>query len=592
MSACPYDSSAGAFYILDYGKTTVNSSLSVFFEQRVRLKILDKSEFDRADVSITSWGGAAKKLKAFTYNMVNGQLVTTKLEKENIYKERVDSDRTKLSFSLPDVREGSVIEYSYEVEYGDVRNLNTWYFQTSVPVMKSEYKAIFPQNFHYYRTMTGYYGLDRADVKESSGNMHHHYVATNLPAYESEDFIRSRDYTISKIGFKLQAVNLPGYIKNYLYNSYGELSNKQYKTNYWSREINKAPWAAEALAQLKSDDKLAYATKIFDYVKSFDHSKTSMITLKSCFKEKRGTDRDKTRTLIALLNEAGLAADPVLIRTRRLGPIDPYFPMMSHFNFAIARLKIDDKSYLMDPTEKDHLFGVLPGYCINGQGLVIGEGPEKWVALNPYRVNIETVTADLTLSDDGLLDGKVTIYKKGYKAWRFKDRLLEDGEDQYIKNFEGRQENWFITEHNIDNEDDYFVKEQIEVEIEDQTEDLGNVIYLNPFVYSVWQDHPFKAEERTYPIDFGVPFTENTTSQIEIPANYTVESLPETTAIGLPNKSGVFTYSASIVDNKILISQRMMLRNAEFLPTDYKLIKEFFTQIIEKAGEQIVLKRT
>ena len=147
---CPIDSSASAYYILDYGLTRINSQLDVVLDHVVIIKILDNTEFDRGDVTIPyNSSSSVSRLKAFTYNMENGSLVTTKLEKSNIFKEKVDDNTSNLKFSMPNVKEGSVIEYSYSVNYGNYRSLNPWYFQTSIPVIRSEYEILIPeyQNF-------------------------------------------------------------------------------------------------------------------------------------------------------------------------------------------------------------------------------------------------------------------------------------------------------------------------------------------------------------------------------------------------------------------------------------------------------------
>ncbi len=602
MNTCPIDSSAGAFYLLEYGETRIDHSLEVELYHVVRIKILDKSELDRGDVTIPyTTGKTVRGLKAYTYNIENGQLVTTALDKKAVFKEKVDENTSNLKFSLPNVREGSVIEYSYRVNYGSYRSLNTWYFQTGIPVLKSEYQISIPEYFDYYRNMTGYVGLVKADISNKNGRFgdiplnhkEHHYIAVNVPAFKDEKFIRSKSDVISKINFILRSVIVPGVLnENYLFRSYGGLANKMMENSYWSKDLERAPWAKEVLATLKKGSNLEDAKSIFAHVQSFEKAYTSSSSLRYAFKNKKGTDTELNRLLIALLREAGFEVFPVMVRTRNRGKLDPYNALRDNFNFTIAKAIIDDKEYLLDASEPENIFGVLPRYCLNGKGLVVRTGPEEWVALEPYKKNIKMTSSSLELTEDGMLIGEMKVKRKGYLAWDFQDDLEEDGIDKYIEDFSKSKENWIIEDHSIKEDDSYSVSQSISAEVEGNVEDLGSVIYLNPLVFSKNEENPFKRSERIYPIDFGVPYTEITYTEIRLPEGMVVESLPEKSTVGLPNGAGMLLFSATQVDNKIVINQRVKIDRVSFSPDEYPLLREFFARLSEKGGEQIVLKRS
>lgn len=600
---CPYDSSAGAFYIWEYGQSALNHQLELELRHVVQIKIVDKSEFNLADITIPYWiKRSVQNLKAYTYNIENGKLVTTELEKKDILKEKVDDDMMNLKFSMPNVKEGSVIEYSYRANYGNITSLNTWYFQRTIPVLKSEYHIRIPEYFDYHKRMTGYVVLDAADMEMENGrfgselirNRHHYYRAINVPAFDDESYIRSESDVISKINFELRSFNIPGVVsENYLFRSYAGLANKMMEDEFWSRQIAKASWAEGVLARLMTEnDSVENAKKIFNYIKNFEKSDEPALSLRQCFKDKKGTDTDLNRTLIAVLREAGFSVFPVRIRTRKSGRLDQFNPMYRNFNFTIVKLQIGEETYLLDASEKEHVFGILPRYCLNGKGLVIKKGPGEWVDLKPYKSNGTIVQTKMELTDDGLLSGKLVVRRKGYAAWAFDQDIEEDGNDDYMEEFEKGKENWIIDSHEIDDlDDEYSNEESFEVEIEGQVEDLGDLIYLNPVVYSPWDENPFKQTERIYPIDFGVPISETAVIEITLPDGVEVESLPENAALVLPERGASLSYSATSLGNRIMINQRIAITKLEYLPDEYPLLREFFARIIEKGGEQIVLKR-
>lgn len=52
-------------------------------------------------------------------------------------------------FALPNVREGSVIEFSYSLLSNCVLRFRGWQFQTGIPTRWSEYRAVIPYRFSY-----------------------------------------------------------------------------------------------------------------------------------------------------------------------------------------------------------------------------------------------------------------------------------------------------------------------------------------------------------------------------------------------------------------------------------------------------------
>jgi hypothetical protein len=96
-------------------------------------------------------------LKGYTYNLDNGNIVETKLGKENIFEETVDKNRKLHKFTMPAVKEGSVIDYAYTIESDYLFNLQPWNFQGSYPVTWTEYSVTIPDFLRYVTLMQGTY---------------------------------------------------------------------------------------------------------------------------------------------------------------------------------------------------------------------------------------------------------------------------------------------------------------------------------------------------------------------------------------------------------------------------------------------------
>ena len=81
-------------------------------------------------------------------------------------------------------------------------------------------------------------------------------------------------------------------------------------------------------------------------------------------------------------------------------------------------------------------------------------------------------------------------------------------------------------------------------------------------------------------------------TEINLPEGITVETIPEQAQIVLPGNAGSISYSVKYDNNTLTISQRTKITKLEYLPEEYPILREFFARIIEKSGEQIVLKRS
>jgi hypothetical protein len=176
MKVYDKDSSASAVILSDYGEayvmlTTVNASL--VFERHVRIKILTKEGLDWATAAIQLYHSGSNeervtKLKATTYNLENGKVVETDMSKDGIFKEKFNRNINLQKFTLPNVKEGSVIEYSYTVSSEFLANFPDWKFQYDIPVRASEYWALFPDFFIFEKYMQGYVTLTSYEVKNKA----------------------------------------------------------------------------------------------------------------------------------------------------------------------------------------------------------------------------------------------------------------------------------------------------------------------------------------------------------------------------------------------------------------------------------------
>ena len=73
-------------------------------------------------------------------------------------------------FTLPNVKEGSIIEYEYKVSSEYVNHVTPWHFQDEIPTLWSEFTFSAPQFFTYSFLKNGYQNFHSQDRKDAIKN--------------------------------------------------------------------------------------------------------------------------------------------------------------------------------------------------------------------------------------------------------------------------------------------------------------------------------------------------------------------------------------------------------------------------------------
>ena len=174
------DSSTSAVVVADLGSTefianNTDLTFSLIFKEKKRIKIITKNGFGAATVTIPLYVSGNKSetlsdLDAFTYNIENDNVVKTKIEKSTVFTEKHDKNWVYKKFTFPALKEGSIIEYSYEVKSDFYFNLQPWIFQSEYPVLWSEYDAGIPEFYKYVILSQGYqpFFINKVDKSNAS----------------------------------------------------------------------------------------------------------------------------------------------------------------------------------------------------------------------------------------------------------------------------------------------------------------------------------------------------------------------------------------------------------------------------------------
>ncbi|AWV98066.1 DUF3857 domain-containing protein [Arcticibacterium luteifluviistationis] len=615
------DADPHAVVIYDKGNSEFVYSSNRGFEiestYHVRVHILKKSELSRGNLTLSYYKGTSTtgdkifRIKAATYNLENGKVVKSEMSKKAVFDEDVDDNYAEMKFSLPDVKEGSIIEYTYTKRstLNHSSNPSTWYFQSDIPVRWSELNIEIPGYFYYQIIMGGYLPLAFNDQKPVNTTVQgtglkvnaiqYKFVVKDAPAFKNESFITTSNDYISKIEFELSSVDIPGQpLKNYN-TTWDELDETLMKSDYWIQYLSgKADLQEMAEPFKKIEDEKERAQAIYDYmIATYQWNDYVGVwsggKIKDVLKEKKGTASALNLLALGLFQAAGLDAHPVIISTRRNGRINTIYPLLDRFNYTIVSLRIGIDKLFIDVTDPLLPMGTLPNRCLSAQGREIKRGKGEFVDIKTKGKfsELEEVEASFDLENASLI-GNYKNSSDGYAAKRIRDNVKELGEDGYREGITKTFADWEIDNFTLNSIQNVyspainsfsFVKEDGGI--------MEDMIYLNPMVFGQISENPFKSKTRDFPVDFAHLTTHNYSISLEIPEGFEAEEMPEPIHLKLPNNGGRFIYSCSISEGKVKVISNITLKKAVFPANDYVLLKEFYDRIVSKHAEQIVLSK-
>ncbi|MBX2913658.1 MAG: DUF3857 domain-containing protein [Cyclobacteriaceae bacterium] len=610
MTIYSKDSSAAAVILMDYGQAQLNvgsNFANMIFERHTRIKILSKDGLKWGDVSILlgQSGGAEDRitsLTASTYNLVNGKIVESKLDKKGIFKEKFNRNFNLQKFTMPDVKEGSLIEYTYKVSSDFWLYFPNWEFQSTIPTRWSEYWATIPDIFHFERYMQGYLAVVVNEVKPTNagtlGAQAHHWIVKDAPAFKEEPFMTSQQNFISRINFALSHVTFPGSPSREIMGSWEKLNKDLLIAQGFGNVIDKSGFLKnlaasltaginEPIKKIEAIHRYIATTIEWDGIEDFYPG-----DLRKVLETKKGSSADINVLLAAILDKLEIPVEMVLLSTRNHGIIRKEYPMVRQFNYVICAARVEGNVILLDATEKHLPYTIIPDRCLNGQGLVISKTNHGWINIPPSAKAKTIVNANIKIGIDGVMEGTVSFSDEGYNANKIRNEFEIKGQEEFSKEFRNKTQ-WGITKSEFENLTDLekpFVQTH-HVLINEHTSSTGNTIYFNPLLANRLLQNPFKNDTRVYPIDYGAPSENMYMSKFVIPPGYTVDELPKSKFLTLPENGARFFYNISQTGDVINLTCIVSINRTLFAQTEYSILREFYSQIVAKEAEQIVLKK-
>lgn len=598
-----------------------------------RVKIYKKEGFDWASKEIELYQGNSGSndeisgLKAVTYNLNGGNIEEIKLKNEGVFNEVTTKYIHKVKFTMPDLKEGSVIEYKYTIKSPFISNIDEFRFQETIPVEKVDVRFASPEYFIFKTHEKGWIpykvGKNTRDRIIPMSNARSEYdkfgnitskggsrdlkfkediyniELSNVPAMKEEAYVGNIDNYSTSLKFELSYVDFPGSTMKTYSTTWEDVSKGIYEVDSFGSELAKSNYFEDDLNKILSgvsnpEEKIS---RIFSFVvnKMSWNNYTGYYTnegVKEAYKKGSGNVADINLMLVAMLRTANLNASPVLVSTKDHGM--PLFPTRNGFNYVIAGVELPQGILLLDATNKDAEIGILRSSIMNWQGRIIKkDGASDWVSLSPRVPAVKTAMVNAEIKPDLSFTGKAQNRFTGNYAFQYRTDFKSLTEDAQRKAVEKKTSQTELSNLKFENLTTVGKPVSLDYDFEslDAVEDVAGKLYFSPMVFMATVENPFKPETRDYPIDFGYPMKDRYIINIALPEGYKVESMPENAVFNLGEDTGSFRYLISQVGNKLQLSVEFSINKAFIAAEEYANLKKFYELLISKENEKVVLSK-
>ncbi|MFV0467940.1 MAG: DUF3857 domain-containing protein [Dysgonomonas sp.] len=593
------------YFVGDYDKGFI-----LRMERSVKIKILKQAGIEYGNFEIPYYidGNLWEEIEYIegaTYNMENGKLIKTSLDKTKIYEEKINNNWKVKKFAMPAVKEGSIVELKYKINTPFFVNMRKWEFQKKIPVIYSKlaYKAMPYYEYSYILKGASRFDEFNSEVLNGEiqfGNLRYKEVQFNfgmkdVPAFKDEEFISSsQDYMIG-LDFQLSKIYFAtGGFRTYI-STWPEMCNDFLKDDQFGKYINNCEKEAKKILpalNITGKSQQEQLEEINNYVKNnFNwnqfNDKYSSQKIGDLLKTKTGNAADLNLFMLGLLKAAGLKAEAVVLSTRNHGAINKLYPFRQFLNYVIVKVSTDSNDYFLDATEPLLCYNELPQRCINVEGLVIKPKVEEWTLVLQKGISTTEKTLNIKiLPEENKLDVDVSYRASGYDAYRYRNAYLNkiDNLTDYVKKDEKLIT---ISDLKVDENKDLNEPFTFSYKFSFALENAGNKIFINPFCNLAINNNPFKQSSRTLPVDLIYLRGESYKAVIEIPAGYRVESLP--TSVNHNGKQIIINYTPTESNGKIEIKANYEYKQNIYEAKFYIPLKVSMSEAIKRFSDMIVL---
>lgn len=602
ITTCSFDPGAEAIWLMDLGEVQYNltpGQIYIQTDHRCRIKILNDKGISSADIKIPYYSKdnyeSISNVDGYVYNMDDaGNIVNTKLEGKQVFDKRLNERYSQISFAMPNVKAGSVIEYRYRSYKKSFGNIDDWYFQKDQPVRYSAYYLVIPEYFDFSYKIIRRQDIDIKKDKEQKGTW---FMMRNIPALKEEPYTAGINDYYQRVDFQLSAFTPPGGQTVSFRTTWEKLNEELIADESFGGQLRKNVPGMDGLkTMLKlTANEPEKVRLIYNYVQknmnwNGRHSIYSIDGIKQAWDKRSGNTGDINLLLVNLLKDAGLKAAPILTSTKDNGKVNTIVPFLQQFNEVLACVETSDGSVLiMDAADKNNPYSLVPYDVQSTEGLRVDKKGPGFLTLATNTQLRHNISVQLRLDEDGKLNGEalkssydygkniqLNIHRKGKlkETFRLSDGITLTPDSLSVKGADNdslplEQHLWFSG----------------------SLQPSGGYSFIPYHLFTGLGKNPFTAENRQTDIDFNYPQKYTITGSVIIPENFSFDDLPRNMRMIMADTSIVLSRMLQKDDNILSFRVTIDFKRPVYAADEYPDVKEFYKKLYEALDEKIVLKK-
>ncbi len=580
-----------------------NNTGNLIKEYTYRVKIYDKDkseDWHNLEVSLYDNNSGDREvllnMNALVYNLEGDNVVESKVDKSSKFRSKENKYRTVNKYAFPAIKNGSILEYHYEVSSPFGYEIPLIYIELDIPSVYTEYVLDSPIQVSYNVDFTGSlvpkYQTVKEEIMYGSQYKTYRFAYNNLKSFKTEKFVKNNDNYRTKIRAELHSTYIGNNLKVYT-STWEDIRKKLWDHEDFGSQYKKDRLVKDLLPAAILDEKnnLTRANKILEFVKTnFTWNQNNGIYaengVRDLIKNKTGNDSDLNLMLTAMFRSANITAYPILISTVRNGSVNLTFPNLGNFNYVIVGAEINKVFYLFDATSKQSQANLLPSRVWNDNGLLMKDDKAEIISLTNIYIGHNSHTVKAKINPDGTVSGAYQDQDEGMFAMNAKENF-DENPDKYKKQY---KENFSVDFGSVNsrviNEEEF--RSTMAFTSNNMIDVIGKKMILNPLLFLQQTKNDFdQQDERKYRIDFISPMSKTKIVEIEIPEGYDVAELPKNKKIVTEDKEISYSYTIEKKDNKILTVSEYNIASGNYPKEYYPAFKQIW-KVISDCESQVM----
>ena len=616
LKSCEFDKDAEAYELMSSGDVfykVIDGDFNIVTERRIRIKILTEKGIEKSKIQIRffSMGNyeTIKNITGITYNLDSaGNIVTSQLDKESITVKKIDNQVSEVSFELPGVKVGSVIEYKFTKNRKSISNIDDWYFQDDIPTRISVYRIAIPAMFTFKSKVFAYQDIDqeRDVINEEAVYRKTHlqfasqlktYTLENVSGLKKEPFMGAPKDYLQRVAFQLSGIKFGNGEQEEIGATWEQLTTGILKNEAFGGQISKkianTKKLDESLANIQGDyNKMVV---VYNYVRkkinwNGERGIYPSFGVRIAWDKKKGNEADLNFILINLLRDEGIAAYPILVSTKDNGTVNVQYPFLQQFNTTMACVMIEDKKYILNVADKYNQAYLIPSNVLNNDAFVVDNSKGGWIILSDENALLQNdVSLDIQINPMDSLTGKAVIKSYNY-AKNQKLKIWEKDTSSFINYYKATDSLFQIKNIEVEgaDEDSAALTQKFDfAKLVDSRKDHDS---FSVNLFEGLKDNPFVTDERKTDINFNYKQSYTIAGKIAIPDDY-VFATPENLKLMMPDSSIVLEKYFNVDNSNMNFQITLNFKKTYYDVKAYPQLEEFYKKLYTALNEKIAIKK-